>query len=89
MSARPIASRRPVTTYGSAEGRMRSNHIRRSPEQNERATSTSSRSTSCTPRMVLISTGNSTKRITTTVFAVGPNPNHTTMTGISATLGVA
>jgi hypothetical protein len=68
---------------------IKSNHIRRSPLQNDLATSTSSRSTSWTPRIVLISTGNSTNRITTTVLAVGPKPNHTTMIGISATLGVA
>ena len=74
---------------GRAEGSVRSNHLRRSLEQNDLATSSSPGSASLTPRVVLISTGKTANRKTITIFAHVPNPNHRTSTGTSATIGVA
>src|ERR671933_429917 len=87
-SARPTARRRPAAIYGSADGTITSAHNCRSLERNERATSSSRRSTLRTPCSVLTITANTDEKITTSTLAVMSKPKISVISGTRATLGL-
>src|SRR6266508_6767178 len=85
---RPIASRMPARTNGSADGMTTSPHRRRSLELNARATSRRSRSMLRTPCCVLMRIGKMQKRATETIRGASPwNLKTNPMSGMSATDG--
>src|SRR2546428_2409 len=80
-TARPMASRNPATTYGSAPGSTTILATCQELPPNERTTLTSTRSAFRTPSYVFTSSGNTAPRNTISTFDQIPRPNHRMSSG--------